>query len=166
MTGAPRASSSSGEPAQACRGRLAHRDHHLAPRPALVRAIKRGDWSCPRSTIAIRTPQARRHETTLSASSADRRAAPFSGRSGQPRVDSTTTVHRCESTRGYHAWTKAIWAMAAGAHAGCCFAQGRRVDRCGCADGCCAPCARSIARAAGSARGVRSNRDRVGYSHR
>ena len=35
-------------------------------------------------------------------------AAPFSGRSGQPRVDSTTTGHRCWSTRGYHAWTKRI----------------------------------------------------------
>lgn len=80
---APRVGSSSGEPAQACRGRQAHRGHHLAPRPALVRAIKRGDWSCPRSTIAIRTPQARRPGTTLSASSADRSAAPFSGRSGR-----------------------------------------------------------------------------------
>lgn len=87
-----RAGSSSGEPVRACRGCQAHRGYHLAPRPALVRAIKRGDWSCPRSTIAFRTPQARRTATTLSASSADRSAAPFSGRSGQPRVDSSTTV--------------------------------------------------------------------------
>src|SRR6266545_5651435 len=34
-TEAPRASSSSGEPAPPCRGRLARRGHHLAPRPAL-----------------------------------------------------------------------------------------------------------------------------------
>ena len=35
-------------------------------------------------------------------------AVPYSGRSGQPRVDSTTTGHRCWSTRDYHAWTKWI----------------------------------------------------------
>ena len=34
-TEAPRAGSSSGEPVQPCRGRLARRGHHLAPRPAL-----------------------------------------------------------------------------------------------------------------------------------
>jgi len=32
---APRAGSSSGEPVLPCRGRLARRGHHLAPRPAL-----------------------------------------------------------------------------------------------------------------------------------
>jgi hypothetical protein len=37
-TEAPRAGSSSGEPVLPCRGRLARRGHHLAPRPALVRA--------------------------------------------------------------------------------------------------------------------------------
>jgi hypothetical protein len=44
-------------------------------------------------------------------------AVPFSGRSGQPRVDSTTTGHRCWSTRGYHAWTKGITVLAADAKA-------------------------------------------------
>ena len=32
--------------------------------------------------------------------------------SGPPRVDSTTTGHRCWSTRGYHAWTKRITILA------------------------------------------------------
>src|SRR5436190_15154131 len=40
-------------------------------------------------------------------------AASFSGRRGQPRVDSTTTGQRCSSTRGYHAWTKGITVLAA-----------------------------------------------------
>jgi hypothetical protein len=34
-TEAPRAGSSSGEPVLSCRGRMARRGHHLAPRPAL-----------------------------------------------------------------------------------------------------------------------------------
>ena len=34
---------------------MTRRDHHLAPRPALVRATMRGDWPCPRSAIALRT---------------------------------------------------------------------------------------------------------------
>jgi hypothetical protein len=41
-------------------------------------------------------------------------AVPFSRRSGQPRVDSTTTGHRCWSTRRYHAWTKRITVRTAG----------------------------------------------------
>jgi hypothetical protein len=44
-------------------------------------------------------------------------AVPFSGRSGQPRVDSTTAGHRCWSTRGYHAWTKRITVLGAGSKA-------------------------------------------------
>ena len=37
--------------------------------------------------------------------------------SGQPRVDSTTTGHRCWSTRGYHAWTKRITVLGANSKA-------------------------------------------------
>lgn len=44
-------------------------------------------------------------------------AVPFSGRSGQPRVDSTTTGHRCWSTRDYHAWTKRITVLGASSKA-------------------------------------------------
>ena len=35
--------------------RMTRRDHHLVPRPALVRATMRGDWPCPRPAIALRT---------------------------------------------------------------------------------------------------------------
>ena len=51
-TEAPRAGSSSGEPVLPCRGRLARRGHHLAPRPALGCATVRGDEPCGRSLIA------------------------------------------------------------------------------------------------------------------
>ena len=49
MTGAPRAGSSVGELALGAAGRMTRRDHHLASRPALVRATMRGDRPCPRS---------------------------------------------------------------------------------------------------------------------
>ena len=52
---APRAGSSSERSPSGAAGRMTRRDHHLAPRPALVRATMRGDWPCPRSVIALRT---------------------------------------------------------------------------------------------------------------
>ena len=92
-----------------CRGRLARRGHHLAPRPALVRATGAATEPCGRSSIA---PHGVRLGGTMRVHMVRivraEMAAPFSGRSGQPRVDSTTTGHRCWSTRGYHAWTKRI----------------------------------------------------------
>ena len=118
-TEAPRAGSSSGEPALPCRGRLARRGHHLAPRPALGCAHRRGDEPCGRSLIA--RPHGVRLGGTMRVHMVRivraEMAVPFSGRSGQPRVDSTTTGHRCWSTRGYHAWTKRITVLAAGSNA-------------------------------------------------
>ena len=91
-TEAPRAGSSSGEPALPCRGRLARRGHHLALRPALGcatgaatnRAGGRFDREAARR-------QARRDDARPQSPYRPRvQAASFSGRSGQPRVDSTT----------------------------------------------------------------------------
>lgn len=92
-------------------------------------------------------------------------AVPSSGRSGLPRVDTTTTGHRCWSTRRYHAWTKRITVPAAGSKAnandGClpsraspvaCRWTGRRGDA----------RARASARTTGRTRGVRTSSYGVG----
>lgn len=101
------------------RGRLARRGHHHAPRAALARAAgagtNRAGGRRPRGRTA--SGSASRCASRWSVSSHAEVVAPFSGRSGQPRVDSTTTVHRCWSTRGYHAWTKRITVLAAGSKA-------------------------------------------------
>jgi hypothetical protein len=77
---------------------------------------RRGDEPCGRSLIA--RPHGVRLGVTMRVYMVRivraEMAVPFSGRSGQPRVDSTTTGHRCWSTRGYHAWTKGITVLAAG----------------------------------------------------
>ena len=103
------AGSSSGELALRCRGAMRvviitsrHAPHSSAPlaRRPTVRAVVDRE--------AVRR-QARRHDARPHSPHRPRgMAVPFSGRSGQPRVDSTTTGHRCWSTRGYHAWTKRI----------------------------------------------------------
>ena len=62
--------------------------------------------------------QARRHDARPHGPHRPRRDGRSVFRtSGQPRVDSTTTGHRCWSTRGYHAWTKKITVRAAGSEA-------------------------------------------------
>jgi hypothetical protein len=140
-------------------GRMTRRDHHLAPRPALVRASKRGDWSCPRSTIAIRTPQARRAATTLGV----RRpiAVPLRSHHGAASLELIhhQQFNRCESTRGYHAWTKEIWLLATGASATSSATadawyrrRRRRTDQWG------TPCSRTSAGAASGTRRIRTHR--------
>lgn len=80
---------------------------------------RRGDQPCGRSLIA--RPHGVRLGGTVRVHMVRivraHMAAPFTRRSGQPRVDSTTTGHRCWSTRGYHAWTKRITVLAAGSKA-------------------------------------------------
>ena len=39
-----------------------------------------------------------------------------------------TSIQDGRRPRAYHAWTKAIWALAAGTNARCCFAPGRQTD--------------------------------------
>jgi hypothetical protein len=93
-TEAPRAGSSSGEPALPCRGRLAHRGHHFAPRPALGCATGAATNRAGRSLTAM--PHGVRLGGTMRVHRVRivraKMAVPFSGRGGQPRVDSTTTV--------------------------------------------------------------------------
>jgi len=84
-------------PPSGAAGRLTRRDHHLAPRPALVRAHRRGDEPCGRSVIA--RPHGVRLGGTIRVN-IDRvvprgEAAAVLRTSGTPRVDSTTAGHRC-----------------------------------------------------------------------
>ncbi len=116
-TAAPRAGSSSGEPVLSCRGRLARRGPHLASRPhsAAPQAQRRTVRAVVDRPLGVRLGGAMRVHIVRIVRA--QMAVPFSGRSGQLRVDSTTTGHRCWSTRGYHAWTKKITALAAGSKA-------------------------------------------------
>jgi hypothetical protein len=114
-----RAGSSSGEPVLQCRGALGAL---WSPPRATSRTRlrhRRGDQACGRSLIArphgVRLGGTMRVHMVRNRPRGDGRSVLKT--SGQPRVDSTTTGHRCWSTRGYHAWTKRITVLAAGSKA-------------------------------------------------
>ncbi len=127
-TEAPRAGSSSGELAQACRGRrrivvttLRHVPHSSAPSGAETGRARDQRSRFARLRLGGPGRRSARHRPT---------GVPLRSQDGAASLEliHQQQFHGCESTRGYHAWTKAIGALAAGANAGCCFAPRRRAD--------------------------------------